>query len=46
MKIEPTHKEIMKFKEGEISLCSSCYTMTKSILKKGKLICGKCGMIK
>ena len=39
---KPTHKQILKFKENEISLCQSCYSMTHSILKKGELYCGKC----
>jgi hypothetical protein len=39
---QPTHKQIIKFKEGEISLCPNCYCITKTILEKDKLICGKC----
>ena len=39
---KPTHKQIIKFREGEISLCPNCYCMTKSILLKGELYCGKC----
>jgi protein-arginine kinase activator protein McsA len=35
-------KQIIKFKEGEISLCPNCYCITKTILEKDKLICGKC----
>lgn len=36
-------KEMLKFREGELSRCGNCLCMTKTILKKDKLICGKCG---
>ena len=39
---EPTHKQILAFKDGEISMCDGCGCMTKTILKKGELRCGKC----
>lgn len=37
-----TKKQILKFKDGEISRCMHCNSMTHSIIKKNKLICGKC----
>lgn len=37
-----TKKQILKFKEDEISLCSYCNTMTKNIIKNKQLVCGKC----
>lgn len=39
-------KKILKFKDGEISLCKNCYCMTKSILKGNILYCLKCEGLK
>jgi len=38
-----TKKQILEIRNGEISICQYCHTMTKTILKKDKLLCGKCG---
>jgi protein-arginine kinase activator protein McsA len=38
-----TPKQRRKLRDGEMSMCPNCYCMTKSILIKNKLKCGKCG---
>lgn len=42
-KLKEVKKKESKMKNTNISLCSNCYCITKSIKKRGKLICGKCG---
>jgi hypothetical protein len=40
--MKPTHKQIMKFRIGEIALCDYCNAMTNTIMINHKLYCGKC----
>jgi hypothetical protein len=39
-------KQYFEIKNGEISLCSWCNSMTKTILDGERLICGKCKKVK
>jgi len=41
-----TKKQILRFKEDEISRCYYCNSMTKNMIKNKQLLCGKCKRIK